>query len=119
MPARDSCGPDAILTTRAVVAYRDTIEYLLEQNNSASTWTICTGSQGDIATYVVPAMTQGALFSVCRATCSENAVTNVRFNEVYLGVRVEVDKDAAQHSVTSASSKARAFGSTWWMILKT
>ncbi|KAJ5646945.1 Short-chain dehydrogenase/reductase SDR [Penicillium lividum] len=94
-------------------AYRDTIGYLLEKKNPISTWTICTGSQGDIATHPVPAMTQGALFSMTKAAARENESTNVRFNEIYLGFRVEVDSDAIQHSVTKASD----FGNVYEMIL--
>ncbi|KAJ7143125.1 hypothetical protein C8R43DRAFT_1015656 [Mycena crocata] len=90
-------------------AYRDTIGYLLEQNNPASTWTICTGSQGDLALFPIPAMTQGSLFSMATAACRENEHTNVRFNEVYLGFRVEVDVLAAEHKVTSASEFASVY----------
>lgn len=90
---------------RRAVAYRETIGYLLEQKRPA-TWTLCTGSQGDVATHPIPAMTQGALFSMATAACRENAETNVRFNEVYLMFRVEVDRDAAQHGCTSASDFA-------------
>jgi hypothetical protein len=57
----------------------------------------------------VPAMPQGALFSMATAACRENADTNVRFNEVYLCFRVEVDDDAAQHGVTSASEFASVY----------
>lgn len=64
----------------SVVAYRDTIGYLLEQDNPESTWTICTGAQGDTATHALPAMAQGALFSMCLAAARENEKTNVRFN---------------------------------------
>ena len=39
-----------------VVAYRDTAGYLLEQNHPNSTWTICTGAQGDLGTFSIPAM---------------------------------------------------------------
>ncbi|CAJ2504473.1 Uu.00g118670.m01.CDS01 [Anthostomella pinea] len=84
-------------------AYRDTIGYLLEQNHPSSTWTICTGAQGDLALFPLPAMTQGALFPFCKAAGRENLETNVRFNEVYLAFRVEVDEAAAQHGVTSAT----------------
>ncbi|RYP60000.1 hypothetical protein DL771_010652 [Monosporascus sp. 5C6A] len=90
-------------------AYRDTIGYLLEQNHPASTWTICTGAQGDIATHPLPAMTQGALFSMATAACRENATTNVRFNEVYLALRVEVDEVAAQNATTSATEFASVY----------
>ncbi|KAB5522183.1 hypothetical protein GE09DRAFT_977620 [Coniochaeta sp. 2T2.1] len=90
-------------------AYRDTIGYLLEQNHPASTWTICTGSQGDSAVFPVPAMPQGALFSMATAACRENEHSSVRVNEVYLAFRVEVDEDAAQHGVTSASEFASVY----------
>lgn len=43
------------------------------------------------------------------AACRENAETNVRFNEVYLAFRVEVDEDASQHGVTSASEFASVY----------
>lgn len=88
----------------ATVAYRDTIEYLQEQNHSNSTWTICTGSQGDVATFALPAMGQGPLFSAL-----ENEKTNVRVDEVYLMFRVEVDEDAAQHGVSSSSEFASVY----------
>ncbi|KAJ5817869.1 Short-chain dehydrogenase/reductase SDR [Penicillium robsamsonii] len=96
-------------------AYRDTIGYLLEQKNPASTWTICTGSQGDLATHPVPAMTQGALFPMTTAAARENESTNVRFNEIYLGFRVEIDELAVEHGVT----KATEFANVYEMILAT
>ncbi|XP_014551280.1 hypothetical protein COCVIDRAFT_42413 [Bipolaris victoriae FI3] len=80
-------------------AYRDTIGYLLEQK-AESTWTICTGSQDDIALYPVPAMTQGALFSMVIAACRDNWKPNVCVNEVLLGFRVEVDEVAKEHGVS-------------------
>lgn len=91
------------------VAYRDTIEYLREQNHPDSTWTICTGSQGDMAIFALPAMTQGPLFSMATAAARENEKTNVRVNEVYLMFRVEVDEDAAKHGVTSSSEFAAVY----------
>ncbi|KAK0757993.1 hypothetical protein N5P37_009289 [Trichoderma harzianum] len=90
-------------------AYRDTIEYLQEQNHPDSTWTICTGSQGDMAIFALPAITQGPLFSMATAAARENEKTNVRVNEVYLMFRVEVDEDAAQHGVTSSSEFAAVY----------
>ncbi|KAF3074329.1 hypothetical protein CFAM422_003351 [Trichoderma lentiforme] len=90
-------------------AYRDTIEYLLEQGHPDSTWTICTGSQGDMAIFALPAITQGPLFSMATAAARENEKTNVRVNEVYLMFRVEVDEDAAQHGVTSSSEFAAVY----------
>lgn len=90
-------------------AYRDTIEYLQEKNHPNSTWTICTGSQGDEAVFALPAMTQGPLFSMATAAARENEKTNVRVNEVYLMFRVEVDEDAAQHGVSSSSEFASVY----------
>ncbi|KAK5685888.1 hypothetical protein LTS10_002001 [Elasticomyces elasticus] len=90
-------------------AYRDSIGYLLEQKNPASTWTICTGSQGDVGTHPLPAMTQGPLFSMATAAARENEKTNVRFNEIYLCYRVEVDSDAEAHGVTKASDFANVY----------
>jgi hypothetical protein len=98
-----------LLITSHPVAYRDTIGYLLEQNNPASTWTICTGSQGDLAIFPLPAMTQGPLFSMATAAARENDSTNVRFNELYLGFRVEVDELAEHHGVTKASDFAKVY----------
>jgi hypothetical protein len=54
-------------------------------------------------------MSQGALFSFATAACRETAETNVRFNEVYLALRVEVDEDAKAHGVTSASEFAGVY----------
>ncbi|OJJ46493.1 hypothetical protein ASPZODRAFT_132573 [Penicilliopsis zonata CBS 506.65] len=90
-------------------AYRDTIGYLLEQKNPSSTWTLCTGAQGELALRPMPAMTQGALFSMSTAAARENEKTNVRFNELYLGFRVEVDQDAVQHGVTKSSEFANVY----------
>jgi NAD(P)-dependent dehydrogenase (short-subunit alcohol dehydrogenase family) len=90
------------------VAYRATLPYLLSQPNP-TTWTLCTGAQGDIGTHALPAMSQGALFSFATAACRETAETNVRFNEVYLALRVEVDEDAKAHGVTSASEFAGVY----------
>ena len=54
----------------------------------------------------LPAMTQGALFSMATAACRENEYTNVRFNEVYLAFRVEVDDMAERNGVVRASDFA-------------
>ncbi|KAK5688035.1 hypothetical protein LTS10_000013 [Elasticomyces elasticus] len=90
-------------------AYRDSIGYLLEQKDSPCTWTCCTGAQGDLDIFPLPAMTQGPLFSMATAAARENEKTNVRFNEIYLCYRVEVDSDAEQHSVTKASDFANVY----------
>jgi hypothetical protein len=54
-------------------------------------------------------MTQGALFSMATAACRENEATNVRFNEVYLSCRVEVDAVAAVNGTMSASDFASVY----------
>jgi hypothetical protein len=90
-------------------AYRATVPYLIKQGNPNSSWTICTGSQGDIGIRAGPAMTQGALFSMAMAACRETMGTNVRFNEVYLNARVEVDSMAAQTGMIKASDFAELY----------
>ncbi|KAK6841308.1 hypothetical protein PG987_002168 [Apiospora arundinis] len=89
-------------------AYRETISYLLEQGKPA-TYTICTGAMGDLAIFPLPAMTQGPLYSMATAASRENAETNVRFNEIYLAMRVEVDEEAKEHGVTTASEFAAVY----------
>jgi hypothetical protein len=54
-------------------------------------------------------MTQGALYTMCTAAARETASTNVRFNEVYLAFRVEVDEDAEKHGVVKASEFAKVY----------
>jgi len=61
----------------------------------------------------MPAMTQGALFSMAMAAARDNESTNVRFNEIYLAYRVEVDEVAAQHGATKASD----FGKVYELLL--
>jgi len=46
---------------------------------------------------------------MCIAGGRQNLEGNVRFNEVYLNFRVEVDEDAAKHGVTSASEFASVY----------
>jgi hypothetical protein len=83
--------------------------YLLEQKHATSTWTLCTGMQAELGTRAAPAMTQGALVSMAAVASRDNQDTNVRFNEVYLGFRVEVDDDAARHGVVKASQFASVY----------
>ncbi|KZL71489.1 hypothetical protein CT0861_08129 [Colletotrichum tofieldiae] len=76
-----------------IFAYRATVPYLLEKGFPGSTWTMCTGGQGDMGYRVAPAVTQGALFSFAIAAARENEKTNIRFNEVYLVYRVQFEVD--------------------------
>ncbi|KAF2489323.1 putative short-chain dehydrogenases/reductase [Lophium mytilinum] len=90
-------------------AYRATIPYLLEQNSGNSSWTLCTGSQGEEGVRAGPGMTQGALFSMAVAACRELHGTNIRFNEVLLCRRVEVDQDAEKSGAMKASDFAKNY----------
>ncbi|KAM7193139.1 hypothetical protein V8F33_008011 [Rhypophila sp. PSN 637] len=90
-------------------AYRETIRYLHQQDHRSSTWTLCVGSQGDLAMLPAPAMTQGALYSMATAAARDNEFTNVRFNEVYLNLRVEVDEVAAKNGTVPSSTFASVY----------
>lgn len=56
-----------------------------------------------------PALTQGPLFSMANVACRDNAETNVRFNEIYLACRVEVDSVAAETGSMKASDFSRVY----------
>ncbi|OKL57312.1 hypothetical protein UA08_07496 [Talaromyces atroroseus] len=88
--------------------YRASIPYLLEQSGPTS-FTLCTGSQGDIGARAAPAITQGPLFSMANVACRDNENTNVRFNEVYLQTRVEVDSSAEKTGAMKASDFAHVY----------
>jgi hypothetical protein len=63
--------------------------------------------------YAAPAISQGPLFSMASVACRDNAETNVRFNEIYLACRVEVDSVALK----TGSMKASDFSSVYEEIL--
>ncbi|KAK3172485.1 hypothetical protein OEA41_005807 [Lepraria neglecta] len=90
-------------------AYQATIPYLLEQNDPTSTWTLCTGASGDNGSRAAASMTQGALYSMANVACLDNADTNVRFNEIYLGLFVMAGAAADQFGVMKASEFAIAY----------
>jgi hypothetical protein len=54
-------------------------------------------------------MTQGALFSMIIAGCRDNWKSNVRFNEILLGFRVEVDEAAKEHGVTTSTEFGKVY----------
>ena len=54
-------------------------------------------------------MTQGALYSMANVACLDNADTNVRFNEIYLGLFVMAGAAADQFGVMKASEFAIAY----------
>lgn len=82
---------------------------MLEQNNPASSWTLCTGSQGEEGLRAGPAMSQGPLYSMAVAACRELHGTNVRFNEVFLTRRVELDQDAEKSGAMKSSDFAKNY----------
>lgn len=90
-------------------AYTATVPYLLEQGHADSTWTVCTGAQGDWALAAGPAMTQGPLYSFSTAASRENLKTNVRFNELYTAIRVELDAVAEKNKTNKASDYANIY----------
>ena len=98
----------------STVAYQATIPYLLDQNNPTSTWTLCTGASGDNGGRAAASMTQGALFSLANVACLDNAETNIRFNEIYLGLFVMADTAAAEQYGVMKSSE---FAVTYEKIL--
>ncbi|KAF7940718.1 uncharacterized protein EAE97_006904 [Botrytis byssoidea] len=89
-------------------AYRATIPYLLEQKKATS-FTLCTGAQGDIGARAAPAISQGPLFSMANVACRDNTDLSIRFNEVYLNCRVEVDSSAAQTGAMKSSDFAHVY----------
>ncbi|KAH0370224.1 putative short-chain dehydrogenases/reductase, partial [Aureobasidium melanogenum] len=90
-------------------AYKATIPYLLEQGHKDSTWTLCTGGMGDVGLRAGAALTQGALYSLANVACRDLENTNVRFNEVYLNLRVEVDESAKQTGFFKATDFAKNY----------
>jgi NAD(P)-dependent dehydrogenase (short-subunit alcohol dehydrogenase family) len=95
------------------VTYRATVPYLLQQGTPSS-FTLCSGAQGDIGSRAAPAISQGALFSLATSAARELANTHVRFNEIYLAARVEVDSVATKNGTIKASQ----FGNVYEEILK-
>lgn len=83
--------------------------YLLKNEHPRSTWTICTGAQGDIGLRAGPALTQGPLFSLAATAARETARTNVRFNEVYLACLVKVDAEAIASSTMKSSDFSKSY----------
>ena len=75
--------------------------YLLERGSPDSTWTLCTGAQGDLGLRAAPAMSQGALYSFATVACRDNEKTNVRFNEIYLAFRVQFELESGNPLDTS------------------
>ena len=91
-------------------AYRPTVTFLLKQNLPSS-FTLCTGASGHTGTRAGPGITQGALFSLAATASRELEETNVRFVEVLLWFRVEVDESAvaAPYPAVKSSEFARVY----------
>ncbi|KAA8645444.1 hypothetical protein EYZ11_010418 [Aspergillus tanneri] len=90
-------------------AYQATIPYLLEQNDTTSTWTLCTGASRDNGSRVAASITQGTLFSLANVACLDNADTNIRFNEIYLGWFVMASDAADPYGTMKSSAFAIAY----------
>jgi NAD(P)-dependent dehydrogenase (short-subunit alcohol dehydrogenase family) len=103
-------SPRKFQSADGALAYRATIPYLLEQQNPNSAWAICTGAQGDLGFRPEPGMTEGARFAMATAAARANTETNVRFNEVYLPLRVDVDEVAAQSQTMSSTEFSQVYG---------
>jgi hypothetical protein len=76
---------------KASAAYKTTIPHLLSQGHPNSTWTMITGAAGELGAGGVTALTQGALYSMANVASRELARSNVRFNEVFLNLRVDFE----------------------------
>jgi hypothetical protein len=78
-----------------------------------------TGAAGEIGWAGVTAISQGALFSMANVACLENEKTNIRFNEVYLSIRIEYDSACEEKGTggdwqrTKASDFARVQEGIW------
>jgi hypothetical protein len=70
---------------------------------------LCTGAQGEWGYRAAPALTQGALFSMANIACRDLLETNLRFAEVFLGFRIEVDASAIKNNVVKASDFAKNY----------
>ncbi|KAJ1323880.1 SDR family NAD(P)-dependent oxidoreductase [Microdochium nivale] len=100
-----------------LLAYQSTMPHLLSLPAGVdATFTMCTGSQGDIAERAQPAMIQGALFSMASIACRDNESTNVRFNEAYLAFRVQVDALDNPYGIPDIMSSSD-FAKTYEQIL--
>lgn len=75
-----------------------------------------TGTAGSHGMYGIIGVAQGALFSMAGNACREIGQTNVRFNEVYLGFRVEID-EVAENSNSSHPMKASDFAAHYQKLL--
>lgn len=54
-------------------------------------------------------MSQGVLYSMAVAACRELQETNIRFNEVFLCRRVEIDRNAEKSGAMRSSDFARNY----------
>lgn len=86
-----TADPLCHMLNKSSAAYKTTIPHLLSQGNPNSTWTMIAGAAGELGAGGVTALTQGALYSMANVASRELAQTNVRFNEVFLNLRVDFD----------------------------
>lgn len=98
---------------KSLVAYRETVPYLIEQGNPNSSWTLITGGAGDLGIGGATAIGQAGLFALAAVGARENANNNVRFNELYLShLRVDFDsvyEEKGPQGRTKSSDFARVY----------
>lgn len=90
------------------VAFHATVPYLLEKK-TPSTWTLPVGGDGDRASRAAAAMSQGAMYSFAARATRDLADTNIRFNEVYLSMRVLFDEVAEKVGVSKVSDFSKSY----------
>ncbi|RMY08834.1 hypothetical protein D0867_08907 [Hortaea werneckii] len=93
-------------------AYKATSLHLLSQGHNESTWTMITGAAGDYGAGRVTAFTQGALYSMANVASRELAGINIRFNEMYLYLRVDFDGPGTVCPLEFAGKHATAAAGT-------
>ena len=99
---------DSTLTAHCPAAWHATVPYLLEKK-TPTTWTICVGGDGDRASRAGPGMTQGAMYSFANRATRDLADTNIRFNEVYLSMRVIFDEPAEKAGLGKVSDFSKNY----------
>lgn len=87
-------------------------------SNLDASFSMCTGGAGDEGHRAAPAITQGALYSMANVACRDNETTNVRFTEVYLAFRVQVDKTINPFGLQMLILSSDEFSKTYEQILE-
>ncbi|KAF1731200.1 hypothetical protein CRV24_009279 [Beauveria bassiana] len=99
------------------VAYRATIDYLLEKASPKATFTILTGGLATMGYGGVNSIAAGALASLAAVMTFENLKTNVRVNEIHLSHIVTYDSEIEEKGA-AVGSKASEFARVYEEILR-